>query len=105
MSVRAVVRLSSGSRRELERPLREHPREMALVVRCGVEVVSLIPTRSGNGALDRLMESGEFSQPSLATLERSFEQSLALNTGRVFVGHNGAQSYYGARAFRGSLRV
>jgi hypothetical protein len=25
--------------------------------------------------------------------------------GRVFVGHNGAQSYYGARAFRGRLRV
>jgi hypothetical protein len=25
--------------------------------------------------------------------------------GRVFVGHNGAQSYYGARAFRGWLRV
>ena len=25
--------------------------------------------------------------------------------GRVFVGHNGAQSYYAARGFRGSLRV
>src|SRR5436305_8980850 len=25
--------------------------------------------------------------------------------GRVFVGHNGAQSYYSARAFRGSLRA
>ena len=25
--------------------------------------------------------------------------------GRVFVGHNGAQSYYGGRAFRGSLKV
>ena len=25
--------------------------------------------------------------------------------GRVFVGHNGAQSYYSARAFRGSLRI
>ncbi len=25
--------------------------------------------------------------------------------GRVFVGHNGAQSYYGARGFRGSLGV
>ena len=25
--------------------------------------------------------------------------------GRVFVGHNGADSYYGARGFRGSLRV
>jgi hypothetical protein len=25
--------------------------------------------------------------------------------GRVFVGNNGAESYYSARAFRGSLRV
>ena len=25
--------------------------------------------------------------------------------GRIFVYHNGAQSYYGGRAFRGSLRV
>ena len=25
--------------------------------------------------------------------------------GRIFMGHNGAQSYYGARGFRGSLRV
>jgi hypothetical protein len=25
--------------------------------------------------------------------------------GHVFVGHNGAESYYAARAFRGSLRV
>ena len=25
--------------------------------------------------------------------------------GRVFVGHNGAQSYYSARGFRGSLRI
>ena len=25
--------------------------------------------------------------------------------GRIFAGHNGAQSYYGVRAFRGSLRV
>ena len=25
--------------------------------------------------------------------------------GRVFVGHNGAQSYYAARGFRGSLRI
>lgn len=25
--------------------------------------------------------------------------------GRIFIGHNGAQSYYGARGFRGVLRV
>ena len=28
-----------------------------------------------------------------------------LRYGRVFTGHNGAQSYYSARAFRGSLQV
>ena len=28
-----------------------------------------------------------------------------LRYGRVFIGHNGAQSYYSARAFRGSLQV
>jgi len=25
--------------------------------------------------------------------------------GRIFIGHNGAQSYYAARGFRGSLRI
>jgi hypothetical protein len=38
----------------------------------------------------------------------AFDANVLLNLyryGRVFVGHNGAQSYYAARAFRGSLRV
>jgi radical SAM enzyme (TIGR01210 family) len=51
---------------------------------CGAEVVSLIPTRPGNGALERLMEAGQFMPPRLASLERAQEQTLALNRGRVF---------------------
>jgi archaeosine synthase beta-subunit len=51
---------------------------------CGASVVSLIPTRRGNGALDRLMETGEFSPPKLSTLERAFEQALDLARCRVF---------------------
>jgi hypothetical protein len=51
---------------------------------CGVEVVSLIPTRPGNGALDALMKSGEFIPPRLSTLESSLELCLALKSGRVF---------------------
>jgi radical SAM enzyme (TIGR01210 family) len=31
---------------------------------CGAEIVSLIPTRAGNGALDALMASGEFAAPA-----------------------------------------
>ena len=51
---------------------------------CGAAVVSLIPTRPGNGALDRLMEEGEFTPPRLSTLEKAQELALNLRAGRVF---------------------
>jgi archaeosine synthase beta-subunit len=50
----------------------------------GVEVVCLIPTRPGNGALDRLREAGEFAPPLLPTLERALEAVLEQRQGRVF---------------------
>jgi len=51
---------------------------------CGATVVALIPTRAGNGAMERLMESGEFAAPRLATLEKALEIALGLRAGRVF---------------------
>jgi uncharacterized Fe-S cluster-containing MiaB family protein len=52
---------------------------------CGAKVVSLIPTRPGNGALERLMETGEFSPPRLATLEKALELTLEMRgDGRIF---------------------
>ncbi len=51
---------------------------------CGANVVSLIPTRPGNGAMDRLFESGEWSPPKLSSLEKAFQSALALHQGRVF---------------------
>ena len=51
---------------------------------CGAGLVSLIPTRPGNGALEQLMASGEFSPPSLDVLEQAVEQCLQLRAGRVF---------------------
>ncbi len=51
---------------------------------CGATVVSLIPTRPGNGAMDRLMKAGEFAPPRLATLERALELAINLRQGRVF---------------------
>ena len=57
----------------------------AFAFSCGATVVSLIPTRPGNGALERLMETGEFSPPRLATLEKALELALNLHgDGRVF---------------------
>ena len=50
----------------------------------GASVVTLIPTRSGNGAMERLQEAGEFTPPRLALLERALELALNLRSGRVF---------------------
>ena len=51
---------------------------------CGATAVSLIPTRAGNGAMERLLESGEFVPPNLADLEVAQSRAIALGRGRVF---------------------
>jgi radical SAM enzyme (TIGR01210 family) len=50
----------------------------------GASVVSIIPTRPGNGALDALQEAGQFSMPRLATLEQALAYGIKQNRGRVF---------------------
>lgn len=54
---------------------------------CGAAVVSLVPTRPGNGALDALADDGSFRPPGLDDIERSFGLALehARGRGRVFV--------------------
>jgi radical SAM enzyme (TIGR01210 family) len=51
---------------------------------CGATAVSLIPTRPGNGAMERLIEAGEFAPPRLSSLERALKRGLDLCAGRVF---------------------
>ncbi|HTL66813.1 MAG TPA: hypothetical protein VL200_04055 [Lacunisphaera sp.] len=51
---------------------------------CGASAVTLIPTRVGNGAMDRLLASGEFTPPKLSMLEQAQRAALALSRGRVF---------------------
>ena len=48
---------------------------------CGAGVVSLIPVRGGNGAMEEL----QFSPPELSTLVRAFKYGLKQLRGRVFV--------------------
>lgn len=52
---------------------------------CGARVCSVIPTRSGNGALDRLEDERRFSPPRLDALEETLSRGLALQRGRVLV--------------------
>lgn len=60
----------------------------------------------------RLQKLGEFDMKTSSWMKTTAdirERGGALygerRYGRIFVGHNGAQSYYAARGFRGSLRV
>jgi radical SAM enzyme (TIGR01210 family) len=54
---------------------------------CGASVISLVPTRSGNGAIEGLAAAGLFRAPALDDIERSFSLALAhaRGRGRVFV--------------------
>jgi radical SAM enzyme (TIGR01210 family) len=60
-------------------------KSVAFALSGGATVVSLIPTRPGNGAMERLMAAGEFSPPQLSTLEKALELALEVRgNGRIF---------------------
>ncbi|MFQ6114088.1 MAG: radical SAM protein [bacterium] len=50
----------------------------------GVECCVIIPTRGGNGALERLQEQGLFCPPRIESLEKVLEYGIGLKYGRVF---------------------
>jgi archaeosine synthase beta-subunit len=50
----------------------------------GVECCTIIPVRGGNGAMDLLMQKGDFIPPDIRSLETVLEYGIGLNKGRVF---------------------
>lgn len=52
---------------------------------CGVSACSIIPTRTGNGAMEKLQREGHYVPPTVGALEQAFEQSLRFDGGRIFV--------------------
>jgi hypothetical protein len=50
----------------------------------GVECCTVIPVRSGNGAMDHLLEKGLFNIPDIKSLETVLEYGISLKAGRVF---------------------
>jgi hypothetical protein len=59
-------------------------RSLEFAFACGATVATLIPTRGGNGAMEELAAAGQFSPPTLATLEAAAAYGIALKEGRVF---------------------
>jgi radical SAM enzyme (TIGR01210 family) len=52
---------------------------------CGATVVSLLPTRAGNGAVDAFATMGLFAPPDLRVVEAALDYGVALGRGRVFL--------------------
>jgi len=52
--------------------------------KAGVECCIVIPVRAGNGAMDILMEKGDFKIPDIKSLEIVLEYGIGLKAGRVF---------------------
>jgi radical SAM enzyme (TIGR01210 family) len=60
-------------------------RSVDVALDCGAAIVSLIPTRAGNGTIDALASAGEYRTPTLDEIECSFRASLAHARGRGIV--------------------
>jgi archaeosine synthase beta-subunit len=56
---------------------------IALSFRAGAQIVSLIPTRLGNGALEELQGQGQFQPPTLRDLEMALEDFFEGEEGRA----------------------
>lgn len=59
-------------------------RSVAFAFDAGATAVTIIPTRTGNGAMEELERSGVFERPTLALLEEAAAIGVSLGRGRVF---------------------
>jgi hypothetical protein len=50
----------------------------------GVQCCVIVPTRGGNGAMDALAQSGDFTPPRLQSLEAAVAHGLRQHRGRIF---------------------
>jgi hypothetical protein len=72
---------------------------------CGANTISLIPTRSGNGALESLANRGQFAPPRPETLELALAYGIQLGRGRVFADTWDLEKLEAGATRRSSLRV
>ena len=59
-------------------------RSIDFAFNAGVECCTVIPVRGGNGAMELLMQKGEFNPPEIQSLEVVLKYGIGLHRGRVF---------------------
>ena len=84
IKVRAFILLNLPYLTDQESNIAWSVKSVAFAFECGAGACAIIPTRTGNGIMDKLQKQGDFIPPTLNALESAFEKSLQLNKGRVF---------------------
>lgn len=82
MELRVFVVLKLPFMNELEGRIWAE-RSIAYAFDCGAEVVTVIPARFGNGAMEALAQRGEFEPPTIVSLEAVLEFGLLSGRGIV----------------------
>ena len=83
ISIRTFVLLRPPGLSEVD-GIRQAKDSIQFAFDCGAECCAVIPTRTGNGIMDRLYQNGQFHPPELRSLELVQEFGLQLGHGRVF---------------------
>lgn len=85
MDVRAFVLLNPPFLTDEQENIEWCLKTVKFAFDCGATACTIIPTRDGNGIMEKLHEDGEYVPPTLQAMEEVFDRALALNRGRVFV--------------------
>lgn len=85
IEVRAFILLNPPYLKGREANISWTVKSTAFAFDCGAGACAIIPTRPGNGIMDKLEKDGDFVPPTLAALEQAFQRALQLEKGRVLV--------------------
>jgi len=96
IAVRAFIMLRTPFQSE-EEGVEWAQRSIGFAFSIGVECCSVVPTRAGNGVMERLHEQGRFDPPSLRSMETVAEYGVGLRRGRVFMDLWDIERFYTCR--------
>ncbi|MFQ5704726.1 MAG: radical SAM protein [Gemmatimonadales bacterium] len=83
ISVRAFILLKTPFQNE-QQGVDWAKRSLDYAFSIGVDCCVVIPTRPGNGAMERLASQGLFTPPAMRSVERVLEYGVGLGPGRTF---------------------
>jgi archaeosine synthase beta-subunit len=84
ISLRAFILLNPPFLKGVEENKKWCLKSVEFAFDTGASACSIIPTRDGNGIMEKLKDKGDFELPTLNSLEEVFDEALKLGRGRVF---------------------